>query len=67
MTNNAAAGSDKQAGHGIWYLFPEEPVGPSQGLGFFDRREAKRTLITLFEVLNCFVLKIIICIVYIFF
>jgi hypothetical protein len=50
FTNNAAAGSDGSTGHGIWYLFPDEPVGPSAGLGFFARKEAKYTPITLFEV-----------------
>ncbi len=30
-------------GVGIWYLFPDEPVGPSFGLGYFGLKEAKRT------------------------
>jgi len=49
FTNNAAAGSDYTKGSGIWYLFPDEPVGPSTGLGLFGHREAKRTPITLFD------------------
>ena len=43
FTNNAAAGSDSRKGVGIWYLFPDEPVGPSAGKGMFARREAKHT------------------------
>ncbi len=50
MTNNAAAGADSTSGFGIWYLFPDEPVGPSAGLGFFGEKEAKHTPITLFKV-----------------
>ena len=50
MVNNHAAGSDSTAsGAGIWYLFPDEPVGPSRALGFYKKLEAKRTPITLFE------------------
>ena len=47
MLNNHAAGSGMK-GVGIWYLFPDAPVGPSVGL-FFKKREAKHTAITLFE------------------
>ena len=47
MTNNHAAGSARK-GVGIWYLFPNAPVGPSQGL-FYANLEAKHTPITLFE------------------
>ena len=43
LTNNAAAGSVSKSGVGIWYLFPDEPVGPSAGLGLFAKREAKNT------------------------
>ena len=49
LTNNAAAGSHNKAGVGIWYVFPDEPVGPSTGLGFLGYLEAKHTPITLFE------------------
>ena len=49
FTNNVAAGSDYAKGSGIWYLFPDDPVGPSEGMGFFGHREAKRTPIGLFE------------------
>ena len=42
LTENAAAGADTKTGVGIWYLFPDAPVGPSTGL-FFDYREAKNT------------------------
>jgi len=49
FTNNAAAGSDNSHGSGIWYLFPDEPVGPSAGLGLFRHREAKMTPILPFE------------------
>ena len=48
VVNNAAAGSDED-GVGYWYLFPDAPVGPSQGLGFFEYREAKHTVITKFH------------------
>merc|ERR1719414_1132205 len=43
MTNNHAAGSDSKHGVGIWYLFPDEPVGPSKNLNppLFGYREAK--------------------------
>ena len=50
MTDNAAAGSDYLSGFGIWYLFPEEPVGDSQGKNFFKKKEAKQTPIDLFKV-----------------
>ena len=43
FTNNAAAGSEAKIGVGIWYLFPDEPVGHSAGLGLFAKREAKHT------------------------
>ena len=51
MTNNHAAGSDSKHGVGIWYLFPDEPVGPSKNLDppLFGYREAKYTKITLFD------------------
>lgn len=49
MRNNAAAGSDNKEGVGIWYLFPDEPVGPSEGLGLFGYREAKYTPIDPFK------------------
>lgn len=45
---NAAAGADPEKGVGIWYLFPDEPVGPSHGLGMFQFREAKSTPVTAF-------------------
>ena len=48
MVGNHAAGS-AQKGVGIWYLFPDKPVGPSADQGFFQHREAKHTPITLFE------------------
>ena len=48
MVNNHAAGSDEQ-GVGIWYLFPDKPIGPSASEGFFELDEAKKTPITLFE------------------
>ena len=49
MLNNHAAGSDEQ-GVGIWYLFPDKPVGPSANdTRFFADKEAKHTPITLFE------------------
>ena len=43
LTNNAAAGSASKTGVGIWYLFPDKPVGPSAGLGLFAKLEAKST------------------------
>ena len=46
MTNNAAAGSEIQKGTGIWYLFPDEPIGDCKGLGIFEKREAKNTPIS---------------------
>ena len=48
VVNNAAAGSD-QKGVGYWYLFPDAPVGPSTGLGFFKEREAKHIPVTEFR------------------
>ena len=48
VVNNAAAGSDEK-GVGYWYLFPDAPVGPSAGLGFFKEREAKHIAITKFH------------------
>ena len=41
LINNVAAGSDGKEGFGIWYLFPDEPVGPSRPLGLFGFEEAK--------------------------
>ena len=49
MVNNAAAGADTSSGNGFWFLFPDEPVGASAGLGFFRNREAKQTPITKFD------------------
>ena len=49
MIDNVAAGSQKWVGVGIWYLFPDEPVGPSKGLGWFKKQEAKRTPILEFR------------------
>ena len=46
MIGNVAAGSEKV---GIWYLFPDKPVGPSRELGFFKNKEARLTPITLFK------------------
>ena len=40
-----AAGS---ADTGIWFLFPDSPVGPSADKNFFEHKEAKRTPITSF-------------------
>ena len=48
MVDNHAAGSGEK-GVGIWYLFPNKPVGPSADQGFFQYNEAKRTPITLFD------------------
>ncbi|XP_060573519.1 cell surface hyaluronidase-like [Ruditapes philippinarum] len=46
MRNNVAAGG---AGHGIWFIYPVEPIGPSKGLGFFKPHEADRTPISEFD------------------
>ena len=35
LIDNVAGGSDGWMGVGIWYLFPDQPVGPSFGLGLF--------------------------------
>ena len=35
LKDNVAAGSDSSKGVGIWYLFPDEPVGPSTPFNFF--------------------------------
>ncbi|XP_050412508.1 protein DDB_G0287365 [Patella vulgata] len=40
LRNNVAAGSE---GHGIWYVFPDEPYGPSLGLGFMQMYESQHT------------------------
>ena len=49
LKDNVAAGSDNEKGFGIWFLFPDEPVGPSKGLGFLGLFEAKYTPITAFD------------------
>ncbi|XP_046367425.2 cell surface hyaluronidase-like [Haliotis rufescens] len=46
LRNNVAAGGD---GIGIWYVFPEEPQGPSYGLGFLQRDEARHTALLEFN------------------
>ena len=46
LTENSAAGSD---GVGIWFIFAENVTGPSANEGFFQRGEAFRTPITLFD------------------
>ncbi|CAC5418259.1 TEME2 [Mytilus coruscus] len=43
LRNNIAAGSE---GTGIWIIFPHEPTGPSRGLGFMARDEARHTKFT---------------------
>ena len=48
LIDNVAAGSDNARGVGFWYLFPDKPVGPSEGM-FFGNREAKRTPISEFR------------------
>ena len=48
MVGNHAAGADER-GVGIWYLFPDNPVGPSATENFFKHREAKHIPITLFQ------------------
>jgi len=49
MIGNHAAGSAGNKGIGIWYLFPDKPVGESAGLGFFKPKEAKHTPISEFR------------------
>jgi len=49
MIGNHAAGTEGSKGIGIWYLFPDKPVGPSAGLGFFKPKEAKHTPISEFR------------------
>ena len=49
MIGNVAAGSQKDVGTGIWYLFPDDPVGPSADKGWFANREAKKTPILEFR------------------
>ncbi|XP_046566225.1 cell surface hyaluronidase-like, partial [Haliotis rubra] len=44
LRNNVAAG-----GEGIWYVYPDEPMGPSFGLGFFQKNEAKHTALLEFN------------------
>lgn len=46
VRNNVAAGAHEWDGNGFWWLFPDEPIGLSTGLGFYERHEAKRTPIT---------------------
>ncbi|XP_046576514.1 LOW QUALITY PROTEIN: cell surface hyaluronidase-like [Haliotis rubra] len=46
LRNNVAAGGN---GIGIWYVFPEEPQGPSYGLGFLQRGEARHTALLEFN------------------
>jgi len=48
VNNNHAAGSDGDMGVGFWYIFPDEPAGPSKGM-FYGLREAKHTPITEFK------------------
>ncbi|XP_060567854.1 cell migration-inducing and hyaluronan-binding protein-like [Ruditapes philippinarum] len=45
MVDNVAAGSE---GFGIWYTFPIEPVGPSEGLAY-ELDEAKHTALWTFD------------------
>ena len=40
---NVAAGSDPKNGVGIWYLFPDKPVGPSANYNMMEFREARAT------------------------
>ena len=50
MINNVAAGSDSRFGVGIWYLFPDKPVGESANLDlFFKPKQAKHTPINQFK------------------
>ena len=35
LKDNVAAGSDSSKGVGIWYLFPDQPVGPSENLTLY--------------------------------
>jgi len=49
VINNVAGGADFDNGVGYWFLFPDAPVGPSKGLGFFKFKEAKSTTITRFD------------------
>ncbi|XP_067664214.1 cell surface hyaluronidase-like [Haliotis asinina] len=46
LRNNVAAGGE---GVGIWYVYPDEPMGPSFGLGFFQKNEAKHTALLEFN------------------
>ncbi|KAK7094558.1 cell surface hyaluronidase-like [Littorina saxatilis] len=46
VKNNVAAGGEK--GPGFWYIFPDEPQGPSKALGFMQRNEARHTPYTEF-------------------
>ncbi|KAK7491692.1 hypothetical protein BaRGS_00017145 [Batillaria attramentaria] len=45
VRNNVAAGGE---GVGYWYVFPDAPMGPSAGLGFLQRDEARHTAYTEF-------------------
>ncbi|XP_050389496.2 cell surface hyaluronidase [Patella vulgata] len=40
LRNNVAAGSEY---YGFWYVFPDEPYGPSYGLGFMQLYESQHT------------------------
>ncbi|XP_021362415.1 transmembrane protein 2-like isoform X2 [Mizuhopecten yessoensis] len=46
LENNVAAGGK---GHGIWYVFPEEPMGLSNGKGYMQYGEARHTAVTKFS------------------
>ncbi|XP_060071180.1 protein DDB_G0287365-like [Ylistrum balloti] len=46
LENNVAAGGQ---GIGIWYVFPEEPMGPSTKKNYMQYGEAQQTAITKFD------------------
>ncbi|ESO94033.1 hypothetical protein LOTGIDRAFT_228687 [Lottia gigantea] len=46
LRNNVAAGSEA---YGIWYVFPDEPYGPSFGKDFMQKYEAMHTPILEFD------------------
>ncbi|XP_069121969.1 cell surface hyaluronidase-like [Argopecten irradians] len=46
VRNNVAAGSENT---GFWFVFPDSPIGLSQGLGFMAKDEARRTALVEFS------------------
>ena len=49
LVGNVAAGSDRRGGVGIWYIFPDSPVGLSTNRTEFVLNEAAHTQIDLFR------------------